>query len=146
VTTPSPAAVDLEAGQGREGEFVDCLLLQVSVESDDQQSTVACAAKMIRRIARMTQAKQVLINGFAGFANPARRPDPAAAIAVLTALHDRLACAGLPVYSAPFGWEKSWHMEIHPGEWQQRVARPKPPPVGTSEPIKRTTAAGGSEG
>lgn len=121
--TPSAAAIALDPdhGPGHEFAFDHCLLLQVSVETGDLPATVAHAAKAVRRIGRHTGAKQLLISGFAGFAAPDRRPDPAAARAVLTALHERLATPEWLVYDAPFGWEKRWRLEVQPGVWAQRV-------------------------
>ncbi|WP_328411175.1 threonyl-tRNA synthetase editing domain-containing protein [Nocardia sp. NBC_00403] len=121
VTTPSPAAIDLEpAALGVTNTFSDCLLLMVGVERGDL-SFSKVATKNVWRIAAKTHATCIVINGFAHLASPGERSDVPTALSVLSNLAERLQQRGVQVHLMPFGWNKRWQADVLDGEWEQRV-------------------------
>ena len=124
--TPSKVAVPLPAALvGREHRAEHCLYLQIGVEHDDQR-TLSTAIKAIRRIARRTDAKSLVINGFAGLAAPQRAADAEQARLVLAAMAARLENAGWQLVVMPFGWNKTLTLQVVSGEWAQRVTHLRP--------------------
>lgn len=99
----------------------NCLFLLVGIQSGDSDK-MAAAAKVIRRIGRMTETKRLVVNGFSGFAGPATRIAPELAQPVLTDLAKRLEERGLAVDVMPFGWNKRWRITVFDGVWAQRVS------------------------
>lgn len=135
--TPSKVAVALPAAQiGATHTFERCLYVQVGVEHGDG-AQLSAALKEIRRIARMADAKSLVINGFAGLADRRAAAEPALARRVLTEMTTRLENAGWPVHTMPFGWNKALHLDVLDGEWQQRVtdfSAPALPAAPTPQP------------
>lgn len=123
VTTPSKVAIEIDTDLiGAWQDVPRALLLQIGVEDSDH-ARIAPAAKAVRRIARNTGARHLVINGFAALADPAARPEPSAAHAILTDLAARLTSRpdDLPLRTLPFGWNKTFRLAISAGEWEQRL-------------------------
>lgn len=123
VTTPSSAAMPLEPDiPGVTHEFGECLLLLIGVERGD--STFArAAAKAIRRIARKTDTTWIVINGFSHLTRPGHECDTTTARTVLARIAEHLRDHDFAVHMMPFGWNKTWRMEVRDGEWEQRMTR-----------------------
>ena len=100
----------------------NCLLLQIGIEEQDATCT-GRAAKEIRRAARQTRPRALVINAFSQLANPAARCAPDPAQAILADLVARLTARpeDLPVVQLPFGWNKSFRLSVAAGEWEQHL-------------------------
>ncbi|AHH22135.1 hypothetical protein NONO_c73800 [Nocardia nova SH22a] len=129
VTTPSPAAVDLDPlSIGTVNRFDECLFLMVGAEREDVRLG-SRPVKVIRRTMTKTAAQCVVINGFSHLAHPCDRPHAETALDVLQTLTAALQGRGISVHLMPFGWNKRWTAEVLDGEWEQRVDYLTPSPL-----------------
>jgi len=97
---------------GRTAVFEEVTLAFVAVEPGDQ-SKVNAAAKRLRKAARDQQTRHVVLGPFAHLSQSLAKPDEA--IDTLNQLADRLRSTLPPTVNldvAPFGWHKSYRLEI----------------------------------
>lgn len=121
VTTPSKVAVQLHPDVvGDWTDWKNCLFLLAGIETDDV-AKVPKAVKAIKRIGHMTNAEQIVINGFSGFANPGTNAEESSARAILADIEGRLTSNGWATHVMPFGWNKRWRLTVYDGVWAQRV-------------------------
>ena len=87
-----------------------CLLLLVTIEPGDSQK-IRHAAKAVRRVARKADVKSVVINGFAHLSHVLASAEESHQ--AITALRDRLAeSTPYQVETTPFGWQKSFKLDV----------------------------------
>ncbi|NKY88795.1 hypothetical protein [Nocardia veterana] len=137
VTDAGPCAVGLDpAAVGVRKLFVDCLLLQVEIESGDA-AVVAAAVEIIKTMAAHSDAGYIVIDGAAARPRPHRRAQAgphddvltelADALDLLSELAERLEERGELVHPMPFGWNTIRHTELG-GPRPRRVTRLRPAP------------------
>ncbi|UOZ06927.1 threonyl-tRNA synthetase editing domain-containing protein [Amycolatopsis sp. WQ 127309] len=126
-TTPTtPSAALLPDGDiGTPVALGECLYALVTVQPGDRPTTVSQAARGLRRIARSTRAKKVVVNAFAHLA--ADLADPATTQSLVHRLAERLdESPEWDVVELPFGWRKHWQLEVSPHEWAERAIHVSP--------------------
>ncbi len=110
----------LDFGEDWEGgprEFQEALVVFASVEKGDGNNIdalISKAADEVEKQVKTVRAERVVLYPYAHLSS--ELSDPGTALKVLKALEDELSSRGLEVHRAPFGWYKSFSIEVkgHP--------------------------------
>jgi hypothetical protein len=115
---PTQSSVELDHTALPSLTWDHCLLLLVTIEPGDSKK-VRHAAKAVRRVFRKTDAKSIVINGFAHLSHTLASIDESHQ--VIVALRDRL-MESVPcqVEMTPFGWQKSFKLDVMGNTGSQR--------------------------
>ncbi|MGI0100530.1 MAG: threonine--tRNA ligase [Candidatus Micrarchaeaceae archaeon] len=130
----------------------DAMVMMVSVEDDDDNSTADAALADARKSMGQLGRKRIVIYPFAHLSN--RLSEPKKAIKIVERIYDAAASdTGIEAIKAPFGWNKKWSISMkgHPLAEQgksygaQGAARPykKSKPVSVNTSIVRKSVESG---
>lgn len=116
-----PEASIYEDSKERSVDVRDALVMMLSIESEDDQSTAEKALDDVRKIMHQLKRTNLVIYPYAHLSN--ELAEPKAAMQVVDLIYKgAIADGGIQVKKAPFGWNKKWSivMKGHPLAEQMR--------------------------
>ncbi len=118
------AEADAEASDGQRQRVDEVLVLFIAVEAGDSEATAREAIADVQTFLKQIKGRRILLYPYAHLSSDLAAPRDA--LPVIQAMNAAARAAGLEVYRAPFGWNKSFSLSVkgHPLAEQARSYGP----------------------